>query len=238
MKRSIWRGILLKALDIAKPGKEYKRGILEGFRESYKVYEIDEMANVKIGFIKRRRMRRKAINNIILARRSILHNEEEDAGKYLGSAILQIFYISISERMRKENIDKILKGLGSVRLENIEAIQFINSLGKRLDELNKVSPVDSIKGLVMIISLLIKFVKEKKKLEEHALDKYKKAEKIHMLIYFPTAILVAILIIYLAFILLLPLLAFVSVPVAPLIIQLDRKYFRLKRMLKWNGINI
>ena len=234
MKQSIWQTLLLKSLDIVKPSKKYRRGILEGFRESYKEYEVDETAIVKINFIKRRRLWKKAIDNIVLARRSMLHNEKEDAGKHLGSAILQIFYISISEKMQRENIDKILKDLGSIRLKDVEAVHFINSLGKRLSELNKFSPLNSVKKLIMITSLLIKLVADKKELDTSVLEEYKKAEKLHMLIYFPTAILITIFIISLAYALLLPLLAFVSVPVAPLIIRLDRKYFRLKKILKWN----
>ena len=238
MKRSIWRTILLTALDIVKPNKKYRKGILEGFKESYKEYGVNENSVIKISFIKRRQIKRKILANIMLARKSMLHNKEVDAGEYLGSAILQILYISISGKMQGEDVNETLKSLRTIRLEDMEAVHFINSLSKRLSELDKFSPETSLKRLVIIISLLIKFIGEKKKLDLYTLDEYKKAEKIHTLIYFPSAILIAILIIYLAYVFLLPLLAFISAPVAALIIRLDRKYFRLKRVLRWYVIDV
>lgn len=238
MKPSIWRSILLRALDVVKPGKDYRKGVLEGFREAYKESGVAEKDIIKINFIRRKRIvQKKVIDKIILARRSMLRGEERSAGKSLGTAIFHIFYVSMPKNVEDSRINKVIQGIGGIHIEDVEATEFINSLGKRIGKLNEISLKDSLKEIIIVISSLIKIVEEKSKLEDRILHEYKRAEKIHMLVYFPSAIVIAIFIIYLAYLLLLPLLAFVSAPVAALIVQLDRKYFRLKRMLKWKGVD-
>ncbi len=237
MKITIRRAILLKALDYASVSREFRDGILEGFRNAYKEYGAKSGDEVNVGFLTRFRLRgSKVIPALDNARKYILRRKFREAGKYLGEAIYYLYIIVLSQVTIDElNEKKILSHIKSLKPSYDDdpkelPVRFIS----HLKSIDTSSLEKAISGLADLTLYMIEgtFVPlNRKELEAQ----YKRERNLHYFLYLPLAIFLAGVILYISILFESPILSFLAPLAGIVILQMYRKYFRLKRMLEWGS---